>query len=279
MELKFSREELTDFVRYLRENEKSDATQKKYLHDITCFFAFVGDCALDKHLILNYKKELERRYCVSSANSMLASLNTFLRFVGCEELCVRQFRVQKSVFWPEEKELTKTEYTCLVHTAMAMGNERLALLLQTICGTGIRVSELPFITVQAVERGEAVVSCKGKQRRVFIVKALRTKLLEYAKSRNIRKGSVFVTRSGKAMDRSNIWREMKMVCIKAGVDHRKVFPHNLRHLFARTFYDMEKDITKLADVLGHSNVNTTRIYTISSGREHRRQVENMRLVL
>lgn len=277
--LQITTENINAFERYLVETEKSIATRKKYLYDVRRFAAFAEKNQIDKILILQYKAALETRYRISSVNSMLAALNSFLRYVGYTELCVRQIRVQKSVYCPEERELTKGEYIRLVRTAMESGNERLALIFQTICGTGIRVSELPFVTVEAAQSGEAVAICKGKQRRVFLVDALCGKLLDYARRQRIASGSVFVTRSAMPIDRCNIWREMKTVCEKAGVPQEKVYPHNLRHLFARTFYEMEKDIVKLADVLGHSNVNTTRIYTISSGREHRRQVENMQLVL
>ena len=167
----------------------------------------------------------------------------------------------------------------LVNTAKQKGNERLYLLLQTICTTGIRVSELQYITVEVVKCGEAVVSLKGKTRSVFIVRQLQKKLLRYIAEQNIRSGAVFITRSGKPMSRSNIWREMKSLCVQAGVNPDKVFPHNLRHLFARTFYGVEKDIAKLADILGHNSINTTRIYIITTGNEHRKQMENLRLII
>lgn len=267
------------FHKHLTENEKAAATIQKYLHDLRCFAEFAADCPLDKSLVLNYKKMLEQRYTVRTANSMLAALNTFLRFVGWHDLVVKQFKVQKEAYCSEEKELTKAEYAALVRAAEQKNNERLSLVLQTICGTGIRVSELQSITVEAVKRGEAVVSCKGKTRKVFIVKALRKKLLRYAKEQKIVSGILFVTKSGNPLDRCNIWRQMKELCVQAGVSPQKVFPHNLRHLFARTFYGIEKDIAKLADILGHSNINTTRIYIISTGAEHQRRMENMRLIL
>lgn len=267
------------FKRHLVENEKADATIQKYLHDLHCFAAFVAGHPLDKALVLNYKKMLEQHYTIRAANSMLAALNAFLRFVGWHDLVVKQFKVQKEAYCSEEKELTKEEYAALVRAAEQKNNERLSLVLQTICGTGIRVSELQSITVEAVKRGEAVVSCKGKTRKVFIVKALRKKLLRYAKEQKIVSGILFVTKSGNPLDRCNIWRQMKELCVQAGVSPQKVFPHNLRHLFARTFYGIEKDIAKLADILGHSNINTTRIYIISTGAEHQRHMENMRLIL
>lgn len=267
------------FKNYLLENEKAEATIQKYMYDIGCFMEYAADRIPDKGLILNYKELLGRKYAVRSANSMLAALNAFLRFAGRHDLCVKQFKVQKEAYCSEEKELTKAEYKALVRAAEQKNNERLSLVVQTICGTGIRVSELQSITVEAVRRGEAVVSCKGKTRKIFIVKALQKKLLRYAAEQGIMSGILFMTKSGKPLDRSNIWRQMKELCVQAGVSPQKVFPHNLRHLFARTFYGIEKDIAKLADILGHSNINTTRIYIITTGAEHRRRLENMRLIL
>ena len=240
---------------------------------------YAKEQSLDKTLLLNYKAMLEQNYAVRSANSMLAALNAFFRFQGWHDLCVKQFKVQKEAYCSEERELTKAEYTALVRTAELKKNERLSLVVQTICGTGIRVSELQSITVEAVRRGEAIVSCKGKTRKIFIVKALQKKLLRYAIEQGIATGTLFVTKSGKPLDRSNIWRQMKDLCEQAGVSPQKVFPHNLRHLFARTFYGIEKDIAKLADILGHSNINTTRIYIITTGAEHQRRMENMRLII
>lgn len=270
---------LKSFEKYLHNDEKSKATIEKYVRDIRHFSEYATGRDIDKTLTLEYKAALEKEYAVTSANSMLAALNSFLGFVGWDDCCVKQFKVQKKAYCPEEKELTKEEYIRLIRAAGSEGNERLSLVIQTICGTGIRVSELQFITVEAVKRGEAVVSCKGKTRTIFIVSALRKKLLKYAKKRHIQSGMIFITKSGNALNRSNIWREMKNLCEQAGVSPDKVFPHNLRHLFARTFYGIEKDIAKLADILGHTNINTTRIYIITTGAEHRRKLESMRLVI
>ena len=270
---------INSFEKHLLENEKAGATIQKYMRDIRCFMDYAKDQALDKTLLLNYKAMLEQNYAVRSANSMLAALNAFFRYQGWHDLCVKQFKVQKEAYCSEERELTKAEYTALVRTAELKKNERLSLVVQTICGTGIRVSELQCITVEAVRRGEAIVSCKGKTRKIFIVKALQKKLLRYAIDQGITTGTLFVTKSGKPLDRSNIWRQMKDLCEQAGVSPQKVFPHNLRHLFARTFYGIEKDIAKLADILGHSNINTTRIYIITTGAEHQRRMENMRLII
>lgn len=279
MERKITRELLKDFEKNMLEDEKSKATVEKYLRDLHCFVNFANERTIDKTLVLEYKAELAHNYALTSANSMLAALNAFLRFASWLDCTVKQFKIQKKAFCSEEKELSKAEYLSLVRTAENKNNERLSLLIQTICGTGIRVSEVEYITVEAVQRGEAVVSCKGKTRRVFIVSALRKKLLQYTKEHGIKSGMIFVTKNGKAMNRSNIWAEMKKLCKEAGVSPNKVFPHNLRHLFARTFYGIEKDIAKLADILGHSNINTTRIYIISTGAEHRRKMENMRLII
>ena len=270
---------INSFKNHLIENEKATATIEKYMRDIHLFVEYATDKPLDKPLLLEYKTSLEQTYAIRSANSMLAALNSFFRFLGWHDLCVKQFKLQKEAYCSEDKELTKAEYAALVRTAEEKKNERLSLVVQTICGTGIRVSELQSITVEAVRRGEAVVSCKGKTRKIFIVKALQKKLLRYALEQGITSGVLFVTKSGKPLNRSNIWRQMKDLCEQAGVSPQKVFPHNLRHLFARTFYGIEKDIAKLADILGHSNINTTRIYIITTGAEHQRRMENMRLII
>lgn len=210
---------------------------------------------------------------------MLASINSLFSFLGWHELKVKTIKVQQQIFCPEEKELTRQEYERLCRTAERNHNTRLSLIIQTICGTGIRVSELQFITVEAAKRGEATVSCKGKTRSVFIVRDLQKKLLRYAVEQGIESGCIFITRGGKPVSRTNIWRDMKALCEEANVNPNKVFPHNLRHLFARVFYGIEKDIAKLADILGHSSINTTRIYIISTGTEHRKRMENMRLII
>lgn len=270
---------IKEFVEHLKNSELSKATVEKYNRDMICFFKFAGDQNIDKALCLEYKEYLKSNYAINSANSMIASLNSFLKFMGWLDLCIKQFKIQRRVFCSEETELSKGEYERLVRVAKSKGKERINLVLQTICGTGIRVSELKFITVESVLSGEAEVSCKGKNRVVFIVSKLRKLLIKYAKEHHITSGPIFITRTGKVFDRSNIWREMKQLCKDAGVSEKKVFPHNLRHLFARIFYGIEKDIAKLADVLGHSNINTTRIYIISTGAEHKRRMENMRLII
>lgn len=270
---------INDFKKYLIENEKTEATIQKYMRDIHFFADYTDGKIPNKAMVLEYKSSLAEKYAIRSTNSMLAALNAFFRFVGWNDLCVKQFKLQNEAYCSEEKELTRAEYTSLVRAAEQKKNERLSLVVQTICGTGIRVSELQYITVEAVRRGEAEVSCKGKTRKIFIVRALKKKLLRYAAEQGITTGILFVTKKGKPLDRSNIWRQMKELCEEAGVSPQKVFPHNLRHLFARTFYGIEKDIAKLADILGHSNINTTRIYIITTGAEHQRRMENMRLII
>ena len=263
----------------LREAEKSAATMEKYLHHVRQFVAHDAGRRIDKALVLEYKTRLGKLYAPSSANAALAAVNGFLRFWGFESCCVRPFKVQKKLYCPEEKELSREEYIRLVRVAKEKSSERLALLLEAICATGIRVSELQFITVEAVSQGEAIVTCKGKTRTVFLPAALQKKLRRYIQSQKIQSGSVFITRTGKPMNRSNIWREMKGLCERANVAPSKVFPHSLRHLFARCFYSIDHDVAKLADILGHSNINTTRIYIITTGAEHRRKMETMRLVI
>ena len=267
------------FETFLRNEEKSAATVEKYIRDITRFAEFAGADDITKQSIMDYKNMLSGSYAVSSANSMIAALNAFLRFCGWHDLCVKQFRMQRQAYCSEDKELTREEYIRLINTAKSRQNKRLDLIIQAICGTGIRVSELKYITVESVRMGEAVVSCKGNSRRIFIVPELKKKLLRYIKDQGIHSGSVFITRSGRPLCRSNIWREMKSLCKDAGVSPTKVFPHNLRHLFARTFYRLDKDIAKLADILGHASINTTRIYIVTTGAEHKRKMENMRLII
>lgn len=275
-----SNKAVEDFEKYLYKEEKSENTIQKYLHDVQAFMMFAGENEITKEAVIAYKNKLiNEHYAVRSINSMLASLNSLFAFLCWSDCRVKSIKLQRQVYCPEEKELTKAEYMRLVNTAKQKGNARLNLILQTICGTGIRVSELQFITVEAVKIGEASVSLKGKTRSVFIVKELRKKLLRYTAEQKIRSGAIFITRTGKPMNRTNIWREMKNLCEQANVNPRKVFPHNLRHLFARTFYGIEKDIAKLADILGHSSINTTRIYIISDGNEHRKLLENMRMII
>ena len=270
---------IAEFKGHLIFQEKSTATVHKYIRDVKRFLAYAENAAVTKETVISYKKHLQKNYAVRSVNSMLASINSLFSFLNWHDLKVKALKLQPLIFCPEEKELTKAEYIRLCKAAEHKQNERLNLILQTICGTGIRVSELKYITVEAVKSGEAVVSLKAKTRSVFIVKELKQKLLRYAAEQGIKSGMIFVTRTGKPISRTNIWREMKSLCEQAKVNPSKVFPHNLRHLFARVFYGIEKDIAKLADILGHSSINTTRIYIVSTGTEHQKRMENMRLII
>lgn len=270
---------ISEWVTYLVSEEKSENTIEKYKRDARAFMSYLQGNLVTKDQVLAYKTYLIQNYAPRSVNSMLISLNRLFSFLDWDDVRVKTLKLQRQTYCPEEKELTKNEYERLVLTARRNGNERLELILQTICGTGIRVGELQFITVEAARKGEAVVSLKGKTREVFIVKKLRKILMDYARRNGIEEGPVFVTRSGKPICRTNIWREMKALCAQAAVSPEKVFPHNLRHLFARIFYGINKDIAKLADILGHASIETTRIYIVSTGAEHRRFLERMRLII
>lgn len=266
---------LAAYKEYLISEERSPATIEKYIRDVAAFAEYVQMSEITKDAVLAYKRQIMQNYAARSVNSMLSSINSLFAFLRWHDLKVKTLKIQRQIFCSEKKELTKSEYARLCRAA----DEKLKLILQTICGTGIRVSELRYITVEAVKNGEAVVNCKSKTRVIFIVKELRKKLLRYAAEQNIKTGMIFITKAGKPINRTNIWREMKSLCKAANVNPQKVFPHNLRHLFARVFYGIEKDIAKLADILGHSSINTTRIYIISTGTEHRRRMENMHLIL
>ena len=270
---------IEDFRKNLELQEKSTSTIEKYIRDVKAFSAYTENAAITKEKVIAYKKYLRNNYAVRSVNSMLASINSLFNSLEWHDLKVKSLKLQQQVFCSEDRELTKAEYARLCKTAKRKKNKRINLILQTICGTGIRVSELQYITVEAAKQGEAVVNCKAKTRSVFIVKELKQKLLRYAAEQNIKSGMIFVTRTGKPISRTNIWREMKALCAEADVNPGKVYPHNLRHLFARVFYGIEKDIAKLADILGHSSINTTRIYIISTGTEHRKRMENMHLII
>ena len=272
--------DIESYLDFLDREERSRATREKYERDIKGFYKFLGDNRLiEKERVIAYKTFLSENYKISSANSMLAAINGLLTWMGLEKCRVKSFKYQRQIFCDGNRELSKAEYDRLIETARTIGNSRLELIMQTICGTGIRIGELPYITAEAVWQGKAVVSGKGKTRVIFIASKLRKYLLGYCKKEKISQGPIFITKSGKPINRSNVWAEMKALCQKAGVDREKVFPHNLRHLFARTCYKKRKDIVYLADILGHSNIETTRIYTISSGKEHRRMLEGLGLVI
>lgn len=270
--------QLSSFKNHLLREEKSAATVEKYLRDARAFLLFAKNKALNKDLTVAYKKSLELGgYKPRSVNSMLASLNSFLAFIGADNCRVKALRIQKEIYTAEQKELTKSEYKRILSASRR--KEQLNLVIRTICATGIRVSELKYFTAEAVRDGEITVKCKSKTRTVLIPGDLKKMLLSYAAKRNIRNGAIFVTKGGKTLDRSYIWAQMKALCAEAGVNPTKVFPHNLRKLFARTFYGIEKDIAKLADILGHSSIETTRIYIMSTGVEHRRRIEQLGLAL
>ena len=270
---------IAHYAAYLQEQERATNTVKKYVHDLHDFMVFLDGQPVTKGAVIAWKEHLADTYTPATVNSMLAAVNGFFHFMDWPKLSVKPLKVQRPLFCDENREMTRAEYVRLVDAARRQGNERLALILQTICATGIRVSELRFITVEAAALGRTVVSNKGKRRTVFLPGKLCKLLKKYLKKQEITGGPVFVTRTGKPLDRSNIWRDMKALCESAGVEPDKVFPHNLRHLFARTYYSLEKDLSRLADILGHSNVTTTRIYTTESGFVHARQMERLGLIL
>lgn len=269
---------ILDFEKYLTQEEKSSITIEKYLRDVKKFSQFVGNNVVTKETVIEYKKSLiDSGYATRSINSMLASLNSFLTYAGWTECKVKSLKTQRQIYCAEERELTKAEYMRLLDAARKQ--TRMYHILQTICGTGIRVSELCYFTVEAVGAGEVIVRCKNKTRTILLPGKLRKTLMKYAKQQGIKSGIIFRTKSGNALNRSNIWSEMKKLCRKAGVNASKVFPHNLRKLFAKTFYKIEKDIAKLADILGHGSIDTTRIYIMTTGVEHRRKIEQLGLVV
>lgn len=266
------------FRKYLIDEEKSAATLEKYIRDITAFRVWLGSRQLCKAKVMEYKEYLIGSYAPASVNSILSSLNSFFEYNNEYGLKVKTLKIQKQIFAKDEKELTKAEYGRLLTAAKAEGNQKLYLLMQTICATGIRVSELKYITLEALKSGRANVNMKGKLRVIIIPKDLCKMLKKYADEQRITSGSIFITKTGRPLDRTNIWKLMKSLCESAGVDKTKVFPHNLRHLFARTFYSIEKDIVRLADILGHSSVNTTRIYTMETLNICRNQVQRLGLL-
>ncbi len=269
-----------EFAEYLKREEYENATVEKYLREVQKFQQWMGSRGVDKEAVTEFKRHLqEKGYAPSTVNGKLSALNMFFRFAGWEDCRVKFLRIQRQIFRNSTKELSREEYSRLLKTAKEKGNERLALLMETICGTGIRVSEVPCITVEALKAGKTEVSLKGKVRVVFLSGKLCRKLLKYAKKQEISAGEIFLTGSGRRLSRRQIWREMKGLCDSAGVEAEKVFPHNLRHLFATAFYKVSKDIVKLADVLGHSSVETTRIYLKTAGEEHIRYLNRMGLVV
>jgi len=267
------------FKIYLYEEERSDNTIEKYMRDIRFFRVWLSDKDINKSVVLEYKKLLCEKYAPVSVNSVLSSLNSLFMFMNWFDLKVKTLKIQRRIFSDKEKELTKSEYERLLSAAKNLNNERLYYLMQTIGSTGVRISELKYVTVDAVNTGQAIINCKGKIRQIFLPKQLCKMLRGYIKKLNIKSGSVFITKNGKPLDRSTVWKMLKKLCESAGVEKIKVFPHNFRHLFARTFYSVQKDIVRLADILGHSSIETTRIYTIESGENHIMQLQKLGLLM
>lgn len=278
--VKLNKKVIEKYATFLKEEEKNKGTVEKYIRDILAFYEYLPrDKEITKEVLVTYKQSLTNDYKISSINSMLVALNGLLSYLGLANLKLKQFKVQKKSFYEEGKELTKEEYKRLLDAARRKNNHKLNLLIQTICATGIRVSEHQFITVESLREGKALVNNKGKTRVVFICKELKVLLQTHCRKEEIKEGPIFVTKNGKPMDRSNIWKAMKNLCKDASVNASKVFPHNLRHLFALTYYRIQKDIVRLADILGHSSVETTRIYTMTSYKECQKSMSKMNLVL
>ena len=288
----FTNEMIDKYGQYLKEEERGRATVEKYLRDVRKFREYLNlsgrnksdktesdSNGFDKETVLEYKQYLNEHYKTTSANSMLAAINSFFEYLGCEEYKVKLFRIQRMLFSEPERELTEKDYERLVRAAERKSDRRMSMLLQTIGSTGIRISELRFITVESLAAGRANIYNKGKSRVALLSVELTRMLKKYCKKVGITQGSIFITKSGKPMDRSNISKKMKELGREAGVDERKVFPHNFRHLFARIFYRIEKDVVRLMDLLGHSSINTTRIYTMTTEEQPRRQMSRMKMVL
>ena len=272
-------EQIAAFARHLKTEERAGGTIEKYLRDVRAFAAWLDGRPVTKETAAAWKEHLvAEHYAPVTVNSMLAAVNALFRFLGWEDCRVKFLKVQRRLFRAQERELSRVEYDRLLETARALGRERLALLMETICAAGIRVSEVKYITVEAARQGRAEISLKGKIRTILLPGKLCRKLAKYAQKQKIASGEIFLTGSGKSLSRKQIWAEMKRLCQSAGVAPTKVFPHNLRHLFARTFYKACRDVAKLADVLGHSSIETTRVYLISTGAEHQRQLERLGLV-
>ena len=272
-----TQEQIQAYASHLESEERSAATVEKYIRNAVRFALWLDGRALSKELVVEYKAALEG--AVATVNGAISAVNSLLTFLGRADCRVKQLRVQRQTYRSEDRELTKEELHRLIRTAEEEGNDRLARAIETIAATGIRVSELRYFTVEALNEREVVITNKGKTRTVMLTKDLTVKLKKYCKAHGIKSGPIFITRSGRPLSRTQLWAEMKALCRRAGVEETKVFPHNLRHLFAVVFYRLHKDIAKLADLLGHSSINTTRIYLVETGKEHRRQLEAMRLVL
>ena len=276
---KMSSDLWVQYERWMEENERSRGTIRKYGYYLALFQEYLGGRKITRREVIRWKEVLKGRFSPGTVNGALAAVNSLFAYCGWKDLQVRLLKVGRKVFCESRRELTKNEYLRLVRAARDSGNERLALLLQTVCSTGIRISELAAITVEAACARSASVDCKGKIRTVFLPEVLCRLLRRYADKRGIRSGQIFVTRGGRPLDRSNIWRDMKKLSQAAGVEPEKIFPHNLRHLFARTYYSQERDLLRLSDILGHSDINTTRIYTRESGADHLRRLEQLGLAV
>lgn len=272
-------QDIREFESYLYLNERARATVNKYVQSVRKLAEYLNGERVEKTRLLEYREYLLRQRKAQTVNGALSAINAFLDFCGKQECRVRLLKVQRQAFLDEERELSEAEYRRLLAAALRCGNERLYLIMLTVCGTGIRISELPYITVEAARGGRAQIRLKGKSRLIILQKKLRGRLLRYAAGQRIKSGYIFRTRSGRPIDRSNICHDMKKLCEAAGVDPGKVFPHNLRHLFARTFYAVERNLAHLADVLGHSRIETTRIYVAVSAAAHEKILEQMRLVI
>ena len=271
---------ITAYTAYLKCIERSNNTIEKYHRDVLSFARWLNNRSVECENVVEWKHHLLRKgYTPATINSMLIAINRFFVFMGWDECRVKVLKLQKKLFREESRDLTKDEYARLVETAIKVGKERLALLMETICATGIRVSEVRYITIEAAQQGRAVISLKGKIRTILLPRKLCRKLLKYAKKQKTVSGEIFLTRNGTSLSRRQIWAEMKAICKKAGIAASKVFPHNLRHLFAQTFYRVTHDVAKLADLLGHASIETTRIYLLSTGIEHQMLLNNLKLIL
>lgn len=278
-DMHISKERIMEYRDYLYAEERSAGTVDKYMRDLQAFARWLNGKAVSKELLVQWKEHLQvQHYAPVTINSMLAALNGLFRFLGWEEYRIKFLKIQRRLFRETTRELTRPEFSRLLATAQSQGQERLALLMETICATGIRVSEVKYITVEAAKRGRTEISLKGKIRTILLPRKLTRKLLRYAEKNKTVSGEIFLTANGKSLSRQQIWAEMKDLCKRAGVEPSKVFPHNLRHLFATAFYQICKDIVLLADVLGHSSIETTRIYLVTSGAEHSRQLEKLGFV-
>ena len=279
MEHYVTNEQIEAYLKEISNEERAAATIEKYRRALLSFAAFLSGAAVAPEMIRLWKDNLrERNYAPSTINTYLAALNGFFRFYNWSDCRARFLKIQRRLFRDSRQELTRAEYERLVAAAETACDHGLALLMETICSTGIRVSEVQYITVEAAKNGKAEIALKGKIRTILLPSKLCRKLLKFAAQQKTASGAIFRAKSGKPMSRYQIWSKMKKLCARAGVDAAKVFPHNLRHLFATAFYRAYKDIVKLADVLGHSSIETTRIYLVTSAAEHRRQLERLKLV-